>query len=85
MLFDKHLTVPDIASAVQLEERPRLKVANPYNAVALRKQAKEKKVVSIKPEQLWEPQMQVGKKVVSIQVISVLSSRNFCLLSTMLP
>ncbi len=68
MLFDKHLTVPDIASAVLLEERPRPKVANPYNTVALRKQSKEKKIVAIKPEQLWETQMQVGKKVVSIQV-----------------
>ncbi len=44
MLFDKHVTVPDIAGAVQLEERPRPKVANPYNTLALGKQAKEKKV-----------------------------------------
>ena len=67
MLFDKNLTVPDIASAVQLEEP---KVPNPYNALALRKQSKEKKVVD-KPEQLWESQMQVGKKVGSIPVRNV--------------
>ncbi len=54
------MTVPDIASAVQLEERPRPKAANPYNTLALRKQAQEKKVVAIKPEQLWVPHMQVG-------------------------
>jgi hypothetical protein len=64
MLFDKNLTVPDIASAVQLEERPRPKVANPYNTLALRKQAKEKKVDK-KSEQVWEPHVQVGKKVAS--------------------
>ena len=67
MLFDKNLTVPDIASAVQLEERTRPKVANPYNTLALRKQAKEKKVDK-KPEQVWEPHVQVGKKVASIPV-----------------
>jgi hypothetical protein len=64
MLFDKNLTVPDIASAVQLEERTRPKVANPYNTLALRKQAKEKKVDK-KPEQVWEPHVQVGRKVAS--------------------
>jgi hypothetical protein len=68
MLFDKNVTVQDIASAVQLEERPRPKVSNPYNTLALRKQAKEKKVVVDKPEQVWEPHVQVGKKVASIQV-----------------
>ncbi len=66
MLFDKNLTVPDIARAVQLEERPRQKVANPYNTLDLRKQAKEKKVVDKKPAQVWEPHVQVGKKVASI-------------------
>ena len=70
MLFDKTLTVPDIASAGQLEERPRPKVPNPYNALALHKQSKENKVVN-KPQQLWEPQMQVGKKVASIPVSHV--------------
>ena len=72
MLFDKNLTVPDIASAVQLENRARPKVANPFNALSLRKQSKEKKVVE-KPQQLWEPQMQVGKKVASFPV------SHFCL------
>ncbi len=67
MIFDKNVTVPDIASAVLLEERPRPKVANPYNTLALRKQAKEKKVVD-KPEQVWEPHVQVGKKVASLPV-----------------
>jgi hypothetical protein len=72
MLFDKNLTVPEIASAVQLKERPRPKVPNPYNALGLRKQTRENKVVD-KPQQLpvWEPQMQVGKKVASILVSQV--------------
>ena len=68
MLFDKNVTVPDITSAVQLEERPRPKVANPYNTLALRKQAKEKKAVVDKPEQVWEPHVQVGKRIASIPV-----------------
>ena len=77
MLFDKHLKVPDIASAVQIEERPRPKVPNPYNTLALRKQAKEKKEKKAvdKIEQLWEPQMQVGKKVASIPVSPFCSQR----------
>ncbi len=76
MLFDKTLTVPDIASAVQLEERPRPKVPNPYNALALRKQSKKKNLEVVdKPQQLWEPQMQVGKKVASIPVSLVCLTR----------
>jgi hypothetical protein len=54
MLFDKTLTVPDIASAVQLKERARPKVPNPFNALALRKQSNEKKVVD-KAQQLSTP------------------------------
>ena len=68
LLFDKHLTVPNIASAVQMQERPRPTVANLYNTVALHK-SKEKKIVD-KVEQLWEPQMQVHKTAPSKQVSS---------------
>jgi hypothetical protein len=68
MLFDKNVTVPDFASTVLLEERSRPKVANPYNTLALRKQAKEKKAVVDTPEQVWEPHVQVGKRIASIPV-----------------
>jgi hypothetical protein len=67
MLFDKNLTVPDSASAVQVEDRARAKVPDPFNALSLCKKSKDKKIVD-KPTQLWEPQMQVGKKIASIQV-----------------
>ena len=67
MLFDKNLTVPDNASAVQLEERARPKVSNPVNALSLRKKSKEKKIVD-KPQQLWAPRMQLGRRIPSILV-----------------
>jgi hypothetical protein len=43
MLFDKNLTVPDSASAVQLEERARATVPNPFNTMSLRAKSKDKK------------------------------------------
>ena len=42
MLYDKDLTVSNAARAVQLEQRVRAKVPNPFNAAALRAKAKEK-------------------------------------------
>ena len=67
MLYDKDLTVPDAASAVQLEQRVRAKVPNPFNAAALRAKSKDKKIVD-KPEQLRGPQMQVAKRIASSPV-----------------
>ena len=50
-MFDKTLTVPDVASAVQLEQRVRAKVQTPYNAAALRAKSKDKQ------HQIRMPQM----------------------------
>ena len=62
MLYDKKLSVPDKASAVQLEKRIRSKAPNPFNAKKLRETAKHHAKVE-PPEQIWEPQIQVGKRI----------------------
>ena len=62
MLYDKDLSVPDKASAVQLEKQIRLKAPNPFNAKQLREAAK-KRAKEEPPEQIWEPQLQVGTRI----------------------
>ena len=64
MIFNTALTVPDGESAVQIKNRVKAKVQNPYNAGALKAKIRKEARETAKTEAMWEAQPQVFESIV---------------------
>ena len=64
MIFNTALTVPDVESAVQIKNRVKAKVQNPFNAGALKAKIHKEARETAKTEAMWEAQPQVFESIV---------------------
>ena len=64
MIFNTALTVPDVESAVQIKNRVKAKVQNPFNAGALKVKKRKEARETAKTEAMWEAQPQVFESIV---------------------